>query len=140
MFFLANSLYYGNSYFLFNDSNLEVWQTPGHTWQDCSLLVHNWNNTGTTLAIVGDLFFNASDSDDVSLWQSGSDDVNTQRIHRRRVACSVDFIVPGHGSMFAVTSDMKESIFKCSFSSTVRLVCCEVYILFCIAYVFMSVF
>jgi glyoxylase-like metal-dependent hydrolase (beta-lactamase superfamily II) len=137
--FTSNPLQYDKSYFLFNDNNLEVWATPGHMPQDCSLLVHNWNNTGTTMGIVGDLFYNASDSEDPSLWTSASNDINTQTINRRRVACAVDYIIPGHGSMFPVTNDMKENVFTCN-SSPFRLsACCYLFFLLYVTVVIFSI-
>jgi len=115
--FSAYPLQYDKSYYIFDDDNLEVWATPGHTPQDCSLLVHNWNNSGTTLGVVGDLFFNASDIEDPNLWESASNDVSAQKVNRRMVACAVDYIIPGHGSMFAVTNEMKDDAFACNNSS-----------------------
>lgn len=52
------------------------------------------------------------DIDHPMMWQPLSADVIAQRDSRRRYGCIVDWIVPGHGSMFQVTTNVKKAL-KC---------------------------
>jgi hypothetical protein len=59
-----------------------------------------------TIGIVGDLFIFANDE---GVWQSGSQDQAAQLQNRNKVICLTDYIIPGHGQMFAVTPEMKQN-------------------------------
>ncbi|KJU84813.1 Metallo-beta-lactamase domain-containing protein 1 [Candidatus Magnetobacterium bavaricum] len=54
------------------------------------------------MAVVGDLFESEDDIRDESLWRRSSEDQAVQYQSRQRVLQLADYIVPGHGSMFAV--------------------------------------
>ncbi|CAJ0943750.1 unnamed protein product, partial [Mesorhabditis belari] len=107
----------GSSYLytsLFNDkdiktmsTNTEVWSTPGHTGQDISLIVKNTVCCGT-VAIVGDLIWNAQDVLNSTVSMNAAMNRALARLSRNRVLCASDWIVPGHGPMFRVTDQMKQ--------------------------------
>jgi glyoxylase-like metal-dependent hydrolase (beta-lactamase superfamily II) len=104
--FKPNPLRANQRYFLNNDSNVEVISTPGHTPQCVSVIVRNVPNLGT-VAIVGDLMLYKDDGTDPTAYNKTQSEEN-----RKKVACSVDYIVPGHGPIFQMDSDQK-SKFKC---------------------------
>jgi glyoxylase-like metal-dependent hydrolase (beta-lactamase superfamily II) len=74
---------------------VRVVATPGHTPEDLSVLVRTPRGV---VAIVGDLFESASDAE---VWVQHSQDPERQRHSRAEVLQVADFIVPGHGDMFA---------------------------------------
>ncbi len=82
------------------DDDVEVIATPGHTSQDVSVLVRT--PAGVYVA-VGDLFECEQDLADEPLWRVSSEDPARQAASRARILALADFIVPGHGPMFAVT-------------------------------------
>jgi hypothetical protein len=71
--------------------------------KDLSLIVRNVPGKGT-VALTGDLFYFENDE---NVFQQFSEDVEKQKQNRRKVICLADYIVPGHGPMFQVTSKMK---------------------------------
>lgn len=91
---------------------IEIVATPGHTMSCVSVLVREsvlpflsdaGTDASTTVAIVGDLFERRDDIVDSALWlEAGSEDPKAQRINRARMAAIADYVVPGHGPMFAV--------------------------------------
>ncbi|MBF0318016.1 MAG: MBL fold metallo-hydrolase [Nitrospirae bacterium] len=81
------------------DEGISVIATPGHTAQDVSVIVRA--SIGT-VAVVGDLFESKDDLGDESLWRRCSENQATQYKSRQRVLQVADYIVPGHGPMFAV--------------------------------------
>lgn len=92
--------------------SIEIVATPGHTLSCVSVLVR-----GSTLApaglvaIVGDLFERADDITDSSLWiDAGSENPASQRLNRARIATMADYIVPGHGAMFRVDQQMRDTL------------------------------
>ncbi|CAG9761889.1 unnamed protein product [Ceutorhynchus assimilis] len=85
--------------YVINDG-VKVIPTPGHTLQDVTVI---FNQDEKVYAITGDLFENEQDLDDESIWiGAGSDNEGLQRKHRRKILKLADFIIPGHGAMFAV--------------------------------------
>lgn len=80
-------------------SDIEVISTPGHTHSDVSVVVKN-TDLGT-IVIAGDLFECSEDRDDDTLWKANSEDPNLQLKSRDLVCTFADYIVPGHGPMFA---------------------------------------
>jgi glyoxylase-like metal-dependent hydrolase (beta-lactamase superfamily II) len=80
------------------DDEIEIIATPGHTSEDIAVMVRTANGR---VVIAGDLFENASDLDDDS-WVAYSRDPEQQRSSRSRTLAQADFIVPGHGDIFAV--------------------------------------
>jgi glyoxylase-like metal-dependent hydrolase (beta-lactamase superfamily II) len=81
------------------DDEVDVIATPGHTEQDVSVVVHTADGT---YAVVGDLFECAEDLENEELWRSCSGNPERQRASREKVLALADFIVPGHGNVFAV--------------------------------------
>jgi glyoxylase-like metal-dependent hydrolase (beta-lactamase superfamily II) len=77
-------------------TGVEVLATPGHTSEDISLLVRTARGV---VAIAGDVFEN-DDPDDQS-WRAFSRDPARQKLSRTELLGLADFIVPGHGAMFA---------------------------------------
>jgi glyoxylase-like metal-dependent hydrolase (beta-lactamase superfamily II) len=81
------------------DRDVEVIATPGHTSQDVSVVVRTPEGVHV---IAGDLFESEADLADEDLWRASSEDPARQAESRARVLQLADFIVPGHGGMFAV--------------------------------------
>ena len=96
--------------YVLNDTDLEIIQTPGHTPQDTTLIVRNVPQMGT-VAIAGDLFYFQDDYLQPELRQNFPDPAQYEA-SRKLVACQVDFIIPGHGPMFSVSSVIKQA-FTC---------------------------
>lgn len=100
-------------------SELTVLYTPGHTATDISLIVRNFNNTGKSVAIVGDLFLDRDDNERLKngtgdeRWTRRSDYPSAQRKYRKLIGCQVDFIIPGHGPIFEVSEHMRNVTFGC---------------------------
>lgn len=89
------------------DSHLSIEPTQGHTMECVSLIVSNCVNYGT-VGLAGDLFENGSDVSDDSIWLgAGSQNPDLQRANRSRLYNKVDFILPGHGEIFRVSSETK---------------------------------
>ena len=76
---------------------VRVIRATGHTDHDVVVLVATAQGR---IAIAGDLFEHAGDDADRA-WERWSRDPVTQRISRNRVALMADYIVPGHGQIFA---------------------------------------
>lgn len=104
---------------------IEIVATPGHTLSCVSVLVRQSNlaapnqsdtdddkeATGTTVAIIGDLFERRDDIADSALWlDAGSEDPTAQRRNRARMAAIADYLVPGHGPMFAVDEQVRSEL------------------------------
>lgn len=83
------------------DHDVEVIATPGHTSQDVSVVVRT--PTGVHV-IAGDLFESEEDLADEDLWRASSEDPERQAESRASILQLADFIVPGHGGMFAVAN------------------------------------
>jgi glyoxylase-like metal-dependent hydrolase (beta-lactamase superfamily II) len=87
--------------------NVEIWNTPGHTNQDVSVIVRNVDGYGT-VAVVGDLFYSEIDAlSEGSDWRRDALDGKLGVENRRRVLCVADAIVPGHSKLFRVTPEMR---------------------------------
>lgn len=91
--------------------NVMLVKCRGHTSDDIGVVVRDVKGRGDVL-VSGDLFMREEDIDHPMMWQPLSADVIAQRDSRRRYGCIVDWIVPGHGSMFQVTANIKKSL-KC---------------------------
>ena len=77
-----------------------MWNTPGHTNQDISVIVHSVDGYGT-VAVVGDLFYSEIDAlSDGSDWKRDALDGRLGMESRKRVLCAADAIVPGHSRIF----------------------------------------
>jgi glyoxylase-like metal-dependent hydrolase (beta-lactamase superfamily II) len=73
--------------------NATIWQTPGHTPQDASLVVR----TSEGLVAFTHLWWREDRSPDVDPYAS---DPEALAAGRRRLLGAVDLVVPGHGSPF----------------------------------------
>ncbi|XP_063698401.1 metallo-beta-lactamase domain-containing protein 1 [Culicoides brevitarsis] len=92
-------------------SDVHVLATKGHTNTCVSVICKNSIFDGKTVAIVGDLFENEKDIDDPSIWrEAGSESIEDQMKNRLIIATLSDYIVPGHGSMFKVTPEMRDKL------------------------------
>lgn len=58
---------------------------------------------------LGDLFEKQEDIVDPSIWSedAGTEAPTKQRYHRSQIADIASFIIPGHGSYFKVTDEMR---------------------------------
>jgi glyoxylase-like metal-dependent hydrolase (beta-lactamase superfamily II) len=83
------------------DDDVEVIATPGHTGQDVSVVVRT---AAGVHVIAGDLFECEEDLANEDLWRASSEDPIRQAESRARILRLADFIVPGHGGMFAVSA------------------------------------
>lgn len=80
------------------DDDVEVIPTPGHTHSDVSVLVRNVKDYGTVV-VCGDLFEKEDDDTD---WRNVSEWEEKQGENREKIIEIADYLVPGHGPMFAV--------------------------------------
>jgi glyoxylase-like metal-dependent hydrolase (beta-lactamase superfamily II) len=86
------------------DAPVTVMRTPGHTDHDLSVIV---DTSIGAVAIVGDLF-EYQDDDTERAWIQWSRDPQQQRASRDAVLALARYIVPGHGDMFAVASELRD--------------------------------
>ena len=104
----------GVSYFIGEENDIdkiEVTPTPGHTMESVSVIVKTKDSS--TVVIAGDLFENEEDLKDPQIWLgAGSENKEQQEIHRLRILGIANYIVPGHGPMFKVTDESKNSYHK----------------------------
>ncbi|EDW76329.1 uncharacterized protein Dwil_GK15398 [Drosophila willistoni] len=94
------------------DKNGEVvvQRTPGHTLSCVSVIVDN-TETERKIGITGDLFERVEDVEDQNIWlDAGSEDEKQQRVQRSRIAELCDYIVPGHGPIFAVDDRIRDKL------------------------------
>ena len=76
-----------------------------------SIIVKTKNNK--TVVIAGDLFEKEQDLKNSYLWLgAGSEDKKQQEHHRMRILDIADFVVPGHGPMFEITHEAKQTYQK----------------------------
>lgn len=82
------------------DKNLTIEPTAGHTMECVSLIVGNCDHYGT-VGLVGDLFEREEDIKNERIWiEAGTTVESLQRANRNRIYRKVDYILPGHGSLF----------------------------------------
>lgn len=89
------------------DENISVLHTPGHDNRSISVLVKTAKGL---VAITGDLFEYNKDwltIDTSKAWEPWSQDPEKQNASRKKIWSTADFIVPGHGDMFAVDKAIK---------------------------------
>ena len=78
--------------------NVRIIQTPGHTAEDATLVITNVSNIQEmpcTVAICHLWWFKGKDDDPTA------EDMDQLRSSRTKILKMADFIVPGHGAMFA---------------------------------------
>jgi glyoxylase-like metal-dependent hydrolase (beta-lactamase superfamily II) len=81
------------------DEDVQIISTPGHTLTDVSIIVKTDKGS---IGIVGDLFEKEDDVENESIWlNAGSEDPVSQRKNRKMIMEQVDWIIPGHGTMFS---------------------------------------
>ncbi|VDO81139.1 unnamed protein product [Haemonchus placei] len=89
-------------------NNVELWNTPGHTAQDVSVMVSKVPCCGI-VAVVGDLFYDEADALNISSeWFKEAWNPVVGKTSRDKVICHADYIIPGHGKLFKVDQRMKE--------------------------------
>ncbi|MBI5449314.1 MBL fold metallo-hydrolase [Candidatus Gottesmanbacteria bacterium] len=84
------------------DENIHIIHTPGHDNRCISVLVKTAKGI---VAVTGDLFEYNNDwvtTDTSEAWEPWSQDKAMQMQSRDKIWKQADFIVPGHGDMFAV--------------------------------------
>ena len=81
------------------DDEVQVIATPGHTSRDVSVVVKTQSGV---VVVAGDLFECADDRENEKLWRAFSERPEEQARSRQRILELADFIVPGHGDIFAV--------------------------------------
>uniref|UniRef100_A0A0N4ZWV8 Metallo-beta-lactamase domain-containing protein 1 n=1 Tax=Parastrongyloides trichosuri TaxID=131310 RepID=A0A0N4ZWV8_PARTI len=79
-----------------------------HSNEDVYIIASN--NDGTTL-ISGDIFENENDIWNEENWCCQSKNVIHQKLQRYLLSKNVDFIIPGHGSIFKITDRHKEKLY-----------------------------
>uniref|UniRef100_A0AC34FPF8 Metallo-beta-lactamase domain-containing protein n=1 Tax=Panagrolaimus sp. ES5 TaxID=591445 RepID=A0AC34FPF8_9BILA len=89
--------------------NVKLIKTPGHTAEDISVIVSNTDKYGT-IAIAGDIFISDKDIDFPMMWKKFSHNLSQQEWSRRELICLANFIVPGHGKVFKITSEIKNGV------------------------------
>lgn len=88
-------------------TNVQLWNTPGHTAQDVTVMVHNVSCCGI-IAVAGDLFYNEEDANEAAgIWFQEAWNPIIGKISRNKVICYADYVIPGHGKLFRITQDMK---------------------------------
>ncbi|CAG4979407.1 unnamed protein product [Parnassius apollo] len=94
--------------YIINDT-VKVIPTPGHTLSDVTILVTSKNKE--QIAITGDLFEKYEDIEDSNIWlEAGSENQSMQFRNRSKIADIADWIIPGHGPIFKVSKESRETL------------------------------
>uniref|UniRef100_A0A8R1DJ57 Lactamase_B domain-containing protein n=1 Tax=Caenorhabditis japonica TaxID=281687 RepID=A0A8R1DJ57_CAEJA len=80
--------------------NTQLWNTPGHTAQDVTVMVHNVSCCGI-IAVAEDA------NEAAGIWFQEAWNPIIGKISRNKVICYADYVIPGHGKLFRVTQEMK---------------------------------
>ena len=76
--------------------------TPGHTSDSVSVRVRTKEGV---VVISGDLFEKEEDLKDSKIWKdAGSENQILQEENRQKILAMADFVIPGHGEMFKVST------------------------------------
>ncbi|EFO20987.1 hypothetical protein LOAG_07501 [Loa loa] len=89
--------------------NVYLLKTPGHTSDDISVLINNTSFFGTVI-VSGDIFIRKEDMKNSMIWKQLAANEIQQEESRKRLLCLADCIIPGHGPLFRVTSNMKRGL------------------------------
>ncbi|CAD6185563.1 unnamed protein product [Caenorhabditis auriculariae] len=74
--------------------NVQLWNTPGHTAQDVSVIVHGVPCCGV-VAVSGDLFYNEEDAmQSAGIWFQEAWNPIIGKMSRNKVMCYADYIIP----------------------------------------------
>lgn len=93
------------------DDGIRIVKTPGHTSDSITVIVDESNLASGPVAICGDLFENEMDWTDPYIWiGAGSESIVQQRKSRHHITEMSDLIVPGHGSPFTVTQEIRDKL------------------------------
>lgn len=93
------------------DDGIRVRKTPGHTLDSVSVIVEKNNLVAGTVAVCGDLFENERDWSDSNIWiEAGTESIEQQRKSRHGIVEIADFVIPGHGSSFLVTEEIRKKL------------------------------
>ncbi len=89
-------------------SGLEIIETPGHTFEDLSLLVHTEQGI---YVIAGDVFWWYNDEIQVvDVYKKDEGEINDNLINSRKLLLGkADYIIPGHGRVFQVNKTARDS-------------------------------
>ncbi|KAI5635737.1 metallo-beta-lactamase superfamily domain-containing protein [Phthorimaea operculella] len=99
----------GEAYLI--NENVKVLPTPGHTMSDVTVLAKTVQ--GHIIALTGDLFEKYEDIENPKIWlEAGSEDPVQQAKNRLKVVEMADWIVPGHGTKFQVTKEIRQILRK----------------------------
>ncbi|KAF8572226.1 hypothetical protein P879_00340 [Paragonimus westermani] len=90
------------------DPYVKIIHTPGHTPHDVSVIAKHVQPYGRVV-VAGDLFECVEDLKDPHIWQNSSWNHKMQAAYRAKVLEKADFIVPGHGTPFKVTEEIRHS-------------------------------
>ncbi|PIC18406.1 hypothetical protein B9Z55_024309 [Caenorhabditis nigoni] len=83
-------------------ANVQLWNTPGHTAQDVTVMVHNVSCCGI-IAVAEDA------NEAAGIWFQEAWNPIIGKISRNKVICYADYVIPGHGKLFRITQDMKNA-------------------------------
>ncbi|CAG9536818.1 unnamed protein product [Cercopithifilaria johnstoni] len=89
--------------------NVYLLKTPGHTFDDISVLINNTNFFGTVI-VSGDIFIRKEDMKYSTIWKQLAANETQQEESRKRLLCLADCIIPGHGPLFRITNNMKREL------------------------------
>ncbi|KAF6773904.1 hypothetical protein AHF37_06923 [Paragonimus kellicotti] len=90
------------------DPDVKIIHTPGHTPHDVSVVAKHVQPYGRVI-VAGDLFECAEDLKDPYIWQNSSWNHKMQAAYRAKVLEKADLIVPGHGTPFKITEEIRHS-------------------------------
>lgn len=76
--------------------------------ENINVIVKSCKNFKEIVSITGDHFINEYDIFNPNLWKPFSSNVEVQEYFRKKILCSTDWIVPGHGNIFKVDIKFKE--------------------------------
>uniref|UniRef100_A0A914D149 Metallo-beta-lactamase domain-containing protein n=1 Tax=Acrobeloides nanus TaxID=290746 RepID=A0A914D149_9BILA len=110
--FFASYEYTGNNYIRTELYTSDAMRLTRNIEYDVSAIVHNVPDKGI-VAVVGDLFYSKQDAESNGTeWNKDAWNPLVGYRNRKKVLCEADWIVPGHGEMFEITSGMRQ-IYKC---------------------------
>ena len=87
---------------IIDSDEVVVIPTPGHTSDSVSVRVRTKEGV---VVISGDLFEKEEDLKDSKIWKdAGSENQILQEENRQQILAMADFVIPGHGEMFKVST------------------------------------
>ncbi|XGW35435.1 hypothetical protein V3C99_019005 [Haemonchus contortus] len=107
--FNLSSLFEGDRHPL--TENVHLMKSAGHSSDDVAVVVNDEKTMGTVI-VAGDTFMRREDLDYPMMWKPLSANETEQARSRRNLICEAAWIIPGHGSPFQVTRQMRVQ-FRC---------------------------